>query len=157
MSGLGGRGGLAGRILEGAQTALGQLAQFFRLPGYAALEPPTTPQPGRPRLTTPEQIAQALIARQLAPPSTGRRRFNAFYVCVATAVGSDVVLARITHDIEYDEGTARQTIYSRARAYAQRQLAQRINPSDWFDPDIDPAEHTIKWSCRLIRTTEITI
>lgn len=156
MSSLGGSGGIFGRITEGAQTALGRLARFFRLPGFAAVEPPTQPAPARPRLDTPEQIAEALRQHQLAPPSTGRRRFNAFYVCVATDHDTEETLARIVHDIEYDEGTARSTIYSRARRFAMREIANRTNPSDWFIPDLDPSQRRIDWSCRIIRTTEIT-
>lgn len=148
MSGLGGLGGLAGRIIEGAETALGRLAQFFRLPGYAVLEPPTAPDPARPRLTTPEQIAEALIAHQLAPPSQQRVRYNAFYICIATDADTAEVLARIPHDIEYDAGTARSTIYSRARSYAMRQLPRYL-------PGEDIAMRNVTWNCRLIRRTQI--
>lgn len=148
MSSLGGAGGLFSRITEGISTALGQLAQFFRLPGFAAVEPPGTPAPSRPQLTTPEQIVEQIAARQLVPPQQTRARYNAFYICIATDADTNETLARIPHDIEYDAGTARSTIYSRARSYAMRQLPRYL-------PGEDISQRNVRWTCRLVRTTQI--
>ena len=150
MSSLGGSGGILGRIVEGAQTALGRLAQFYRLPGFAAIEPPIVPDPARPVLRTPEEIAAALAAHQLAPPRSQQPRYNSFYICIATDLDTGVVLARIPHDIEHDANTPRSTIYSRARQNAMRRLP-------YYLPGEDVSQRNIGWTCRLVRRTQINI
>lgn len=140
--------GIAGRILEGAATALGQLAQWFRLGNRGAIEPPDTPAPYRPKLDTVQEIVAEIVARQLVPPTQEKARYSEFFICIATDSDSGEVLARIPHTIEYDEGTARSTRYSRARRYALARLPSYL-------PGEDVEMRNIKWSCRVVRRTTI--
>lgn len=140
--------GIAGRILEGVSTALGQLAQWFRLGPRGAIEPPDTPAPARPQLHSVQEIVAEIAAHQLVPPAQEKTRYSEYYICVATDSDSGEVLARIPHQIEYDEGTARSTRYSRARRYALARLPSYL-------PGEDVAMRNIEWSCRMVRRTTI--
>ena len=140
--------GIAGRIVEGAATALGQLAQWFRLGNRGAIEPPDVPDPYRPQLHTVQEIVAEIAARQLEAPTQERTRYSEFFICVATDSDSGEVLARIPHQIEYDEGTARSTRYSRARRYALARLPSYL-------PGEEVKARNIKWSCRVVRRTTI--
>lgn len=112
------RRGIAGRIVEGAATILGQLAQFFRLGPRAAVQPPETAEPGRTRLQTPEEIVSTLSARHELPPAGSSPRISVSYIAVYTErhTGERLGINRI--QIEADEGTPRTTIDSRARRQA---------------------------------------
>ena len=76
MSGLFGAGGFFSRIVEGIQTAFGQLAKHFRLGQYASYEGTEPPDLYRPRLETPEEMVAELARRRLAPPARTVERLN---------------------------------------------------------------------------------
>lgn len=148
MSSVGGGGGLFRRIAEGAQSALGRLAQWFRLGPYGAVEPPETPQPARPELHSVPEIVQEIARRQLVPAAQEVPRYSEFYICIASDADTGEVLARIPHQVEYDEGVARSTRYSRARRYALGRLPSYL-------PGEDVAMRNISWKCRVVRRTTI--
>lgn len=112
------RRGVAGRIVEGAATILGRLAQFFRMGPRAAVQPPDTAEPGRTRLETPQEIVQTLSARHELPQAGSSPRISASYIAVYTErhTGERLGIKRI--QIEADEDTPRTTLDSRARRQA---------------------------------------
>jgi hypothetical protein len=144
MSRLPSAGGVLGSIVEGAQTVLGRLAQWFRLGQFAPVQPPTVPQPGRTPLSTPEEIWREAQARHLTPPAGGPPMKTVTYWCIVTDPDTGETLARIPHPIDFPEGTPKSTLYSRARRYAVSQLPRYL-------PGRDLALNPVKMTCRMGR------
>lgn len=136
-------------IASGIQAVATRLAQWFRLGQFGAVQPPEQAQPGRERLTTPEQIVQAAIERHLIPETRTNLRQSERYVCVFTNDDTGEVLMRLTETVESDVGTPRSTRYSTAR----RNMARRL---DRYVPGQDQAFMNISVTCRRIRGSYFT-
>lgn len=137
-------------LTQGAETALGQLAAYYRLGQFGGLSAGQTAQPDRPRLTTPGEIVSALQALGLAPAEAAGTRFSERYITIVTNSATGQVLARIPFEVEYSEGTARSTRSSRARRFALREMPRYL-----AGEDVDPS--LIKVTTRLIRASRIAI
>jgi hypothetical protein len=119
--------GTRGPITSGADTALGQLAEYYRLGDIGALQFGSAAQPGRERLTTPQEIIAALEARQLLPKTGGAARVSVSYIAEWTDVETGQVVGATRLQIESDQGTPRSTLDSRARREAALALPRYVS------------------------------
>lgn len=150
-------GGILSSILTGAQTVLSQLAQHFRLGPYGGTSPPQQAQPGRVEAATPQEIVQRITEQNLTPPQTGTPRYSERYICVYTDEDSGEVLARVPMQVEYDEGTARSTRYSRARRAAGQLLRSDRGAAYTLGMPGDLGMRNVRTNCRRTRGGPIQI
>lgn len=111
-----------GRIVTGAQTILGRLAQWFGLGQTGAIQAPLQPQPGRPELETPQQIVEAIAAERLTPTAAQGNRVSRSYLCTWTEVETGNVIGKSRIQVETSEGQAAIVATTAARRDAQTKL-----------------------------------
>lgn len=110
------------RVVTGAQTILGRLAQWFGLGQSGAIQAPLQPQPGRPELETPQQIIEAIAAERLTPPASHGNRVSRSYLCTWTEVETGNVIGKSRIQVETSEGQAAIVSTTAARRDAQAKL-----------------------------------
>lgn len=130
------RRGVVGRILSGASTLVGQLAQFFRLGRMGAVQPPEEAEPGRARLTTPQEVVSALSESRRLPTQQQGARVSASYIVtfIDRETGETHGVTRI--QVEADEGTSRSTLDSRARRDAMLALPRYMSAEMILDRSV---------------------
>lgn len=135
---------------EGAQTVVGRLASAYRLGHFGALPEGEEARFYRPRLYTVEEVKRAIIGEGLATPASAGQRISERYICLVIHRVTGQVLARIPRIVEYTEGTARSTRYSRARRSAQREAPRYV-----AGEDIDPS--LLRMTCQYIAGSRFEI
>jgi uncharacterized protein YodC (DUF2158 family) len=116
-------------VISGARTILGRLAQWFRLGQIGAIQPPLVAEPGRERLETPEQVIEAVRARNLAPPPSVGNRVSWSYECTWYDKETGEKAGRRRIVVETDEGVPYQTAAAQARRDARDDLPACVRRS----------------------------
>ena len=110
------------RVVTGAQTILGRLAQWFGLGQSGSIQQPLQPQPGRQELETPQQIIEAIAAERLTPTAQEGNRVSRSYLCTWTEVETGNVVGKSRIQVETSEGQAAIVATTKARQDAQSKL-----------------------------------
>lgn len=109
-------------IRTGADTLVGRLAERFRQGLFGGAAPGERIEPGRGVLHSVKEIIRAAVEAGIAlfggRPNTESIR----YVCIYTDPRTGAEIARVAVTEEYPIGTARSTVFSRARKDAQKIL-----------------------------------
>ena len=138
-------------LVSGAASFFGQLAELYRVPGGGASAGQQV-RPGRQRLSAPE-IRQAAIEAGIELAPAGATRWSQSFLCIYTDPDTGQVIARIRVEQQYDEGTARSTVYSRARR-AAKQLLYSPQSAAYRIVNLEDLKYIIpNVTCRQIRGT----
>lgn len=115
-------GGILGRVVTGAATILGRLAQWFGLGQHGAIQPPLVAQAGRPELETPEQVVAAIAEHRLTPTPAEGARVSRSYLCTWTEEETGNIVAKTRIQVEVPQGTAAIVATTAARQGARARL-----------------------------------
>lgn len=113
-------------VVTGAQTILGRLAQWFGLGQAGSIQTPLQAQPGRPELTTPQQIVEAIAERRLTPTAVEGNRVSRSYLCEWYDLDDGTVYGKARVQAETAEGVAAVVATTKARQAATLKFHQYI-------------------------------
>lgn len=133
---------LYNRIITGAATVLGRLAQAFRTGIFGATQPPEQPEPARERLRTLEQVQEAVSASRLNPPASEGSVLSWKYACywIDVETGDRVEGSGGVHLVQ----TGLDTDYRTAAAAARRSASALPEGSRYGQPE---SNRPIKLKC----------
>lgn len=132
-----------GSILTGAATAIGRLAQFFRLGQFGAAQPGTQ-QPARARLESVAEIITDLRASNLLPTAAEGARWSWSYLCVWVDATTG---ERVGRGVRQVVETAANASYQAASSAARQQT---LYPADVTQSPPIPTAPNLKLQCRRI-------